>query len=181
MPKAAESAKEKQFKNPGLIDVAKMDELKQLGWRTENLGSGYSAYEISGDRKIGPFDSLADLSKEVKATIGNKFELPKDEPVLEHMTADSKGNTYLPGHGPRVIPELAQAVTNYHNIKMQRVDLTAKEVEAKQTLSALLHKHEEHLEVDKDGAKCYVAGDVKAKLVTEEKETVKTEPADKEE
>lgn len=175
---------EKQFKNKGLMDVAKADELKQLGWRTENLDSGFSAYEINGERKIGPFDSMAELTKAVKEEVGNRLDLPPsensaDEPELSTLDADSKGNTYLPGHGPQVIKELADAAIEYDRIKMERVNLSAKEKEAKDTLTALMKKYEDRLEVDPDtGEKLYTAGDVTAVLVVTESETVKTRHAD---
>lgn len=54
----------------GMLDAATMDELKQLGWWVEKLESGWSAYEVAGDRKIGPAASLAALKTQVGLASG---------------------------------------------------------------------------------------------------------------
>lgn len=54
----------------GLLEAATASELKDLGWRHEPLDSGHWAYEINGDRRIGPAATLAALSTQVKLASG---------------------------------------------------------------------------------------------------------------
>jgi len=168
-----------------MIDVAKMDELKQLGWRTEKLGSGWSAYEINGDRRIGPARSLAALHTAVLLETGNKFELPAVVNDVDAAAGDveleenSKGERYLPGTAPIVNQELAAAIGKYHAIKTDRVGLTNKEKEAKDELIALCHIHEKLFvpDPDNDDAKIYRAGDLVVRVSVKKTEEVKTEIA----
>ncbi len=56
----------------GIAQVALIDEMKQLGWRAAEHtdGSGFSAHEINGDRKIGPTKTLEALKKQVDLASG---------------------------------------------------------------------------------------------------------------
>lgn len=54
----------------GINEAAKSQELKDLGWRTEPLDSGLWAYEINGDRRIGPAASMAALHTMVTLASG---------------------------------------------------------------------------------------------------------------
>lgn len=78
--------KQKGIGKEKMADVATMDELKQLGWRVEKLDSGWSAYEIRGERKIGPASSIKALSTQVKLVSGppaakDEGGRVKDEPA----------------------------------------------------------------------------------------------------
>lgn len=66
----AQVAEAKPIGKANLAQVAAMDKLKQAGWRVEKLKSGYHAYEIHGDRKIGPATSIEALETQVNITLG---------------------------------------------------------------------------------------------------------------
>lgn len=163
------------------IDVAKMDELKQLGWRTEKDGLAFKAVEINGDRILGPAASMAALHTLVTVAIGNKFEL--DDDAQDHgnveLEANSKGERYLPGAAPLVNAELTAAIGKYHAIKTERVHLTNQERDAKDELIAVCHIHEGLFVPDPDNsdAKIYRAGDLIARLSIKKEEKITTEIA----
>lgn len=183
-----------------LIDVDKIDTLKQNGWRVEKLDSGFSAYEIHGDRKIGPATSIAALHTIVMKEIGNKFDL-EDEAIAENSTsdegeneatlsndidaghieldADSKGDRYLPGTAPLVNQELTAAIGKYHAIKTERIQLTNQEKDTKDELIAMCHLHENLFAADPDNtdSKIYRAGDLIARLSIKKEEKITTEIA----
>ena len=182
---ANSEAPAKEFKNKGLMDVAKMDGLKQLGFRVENLGSGFSAYEIHGDRRFGPCDSLGELEKLVKDEIGNKLDLPTggeaeeageaEETGDKELTENKDGQQYIPGTGPIVNAELHKAALDHYQKKTTRMEWTEKEKEAKDTLVFLCEKHADLFKLDEDtGKKTYTAGDIVVELDTKETVKVKT-------
>lgn len=90
----AATEKGKPIGKAGLLEVATNEELKQLGWRVDKLDSGWSAYEINGDRKIGPASSISALKTQVMlasgpvATNGNGKRNGKD-PGLAQEAAET--------------------------------------------------------------------------------------------
>ena len=170
---AAATGKQKGIGKAALIDVAKHDEIKQLGFRAEKLESGWSAYEISGDRVIGPADSINALLTKVKLEIGDKFELPANGNV--ELTETSTGQQFIPGTGPIVNKELTDAARAHFDTKNTRMEWSEKEKEAKDTLIAVAHKYEDLFQTDEaTGKRTYMAGDIEVELVVEEKENIKT-------
>ncbi len=72
MSTAADAVKE----TPATLkDAATVSDLKELGWRVEKLTSGWSAYEINGDRKLGPATTIAALQTQITAPV-----IPAPEP-----------------------------------------------------------------------------------------------------
>lgn len=61
-----------------------------------------------------------------------------------------------PGVGRVVIKELDELADTYKRIRDRRQDLTKKEVESKERLTAAMHKHEKIIGKDPDGAMRYV-------------------------
>lgn len=174
-----------------LVDVAIFDELKQLGFRAEKLDSGWSAYEISGDRKIGPATSIKALATQVKLEIGNKIELPDNDNQTEaassnataadteevELQADSNGNAFLPGTAPKVNKQLSAAILKYHEIKMERVAWTAKETAAMDELEFVAKLYENLYVPDpkKPKTKIYKAGNIIDRIVVTKETKHKTE------
>jgi hypothetical protein len=166
-----------------LLDSAKLTELRDLGFRVEKLGSGWSAYEIKGDRKFGPASSMNALSTQVKLALEKDAALAKgdtgeedlDSIELEKLETTSTGQMYAPGMEPEVIPELSKALISYHKIKLERVSWSNKETEAKKTLRALLAKYDDKLNHDEEsGLTTYQAGDVQVTLSVTETEKLET-------
>lgn len=97
---------------------------------------------------IGPAESLGALRSMVKEFVGN-------QPVIieEVLNSDGEGNTFLPGVEEILktvdIPELRQPALDYHAYKTERVQILAKEIEAKGVLDELMHKYADLLPVDK--------------------------------
>lgn len=189
-----ETAKKKGIGKAAMVDVAAVDELKQLGFRLENLKSGFCAYEIHGERVFGPADSIQALLTHVKMNIGNKIELPKDgdsatatasgdapsetgdvDTEETELSADSNGNAFLPGTAPKVNKQLSAAILKYHRIKMDRVQLTAQETAAREEMTTIAHMHDALYVPDpkKPGTKIYRVDNVisRKKVVEEEKYT----------
>ena len=54
---------------PSIVDVAKKDELADLGFRGDHLKSGWVASEMLGDRRVGPFDTLDQLVVAVREEV----------------------------------------------------------------------------------------------------------------
>lgn len=184
--KTATAGSETKLGKKGLMDVAKMDELKQLGWRVENLESGFSAYEINGDRRIGPFTSVAQLVEAVKAEVGDKIDLPledtassdESEPAEVELTENSSGQQYIPGAGPIVNKELFNFASEHFRIKNERMELSRLEKEAKDNLEFAAQKHIHLFKTDPDtGLMTYRAGDVVIELEKTEGVKLKTRSA----
>lgn len=75
---------------PALVDIAKKDELADLGFRGDHLKSGWVGSEMLGDRRVGPFDTLAELVVAVREEVQKTGVLPNadgfetvdlDEPI----------------------------------------------------------------------------------------------------
>lgn len=94
----------------GINEVAKSQELKDLGWRTESLDSGFWAYEINGDRRIGPAASMAALHTMVTLASGkpavNGNGKGNGAAPVEASETDETPSTRLPGMEEPAIEDL---------------------------------------------------------------------------
>ena len=163
-----------------LYDVAKWDELKQLGWRSEGKDGEWFAAHADYAEKVGPAKTINALVTAVKLVIGNKFDLPKDEGngVEIELDANAKGDRYLPGTAPVVNEQLSNAVMKYHETKLERVSWSNKETLAKDELATIAKIHENLFVPDpkKPGTKVYKLGNgVVARLKIVEDEVITTE------
>lgn len=87
-----------------------------------------------------------------------------------------------PGVGTVQIPEVDEAAATYVKFRDRRMDLTTKEVDAKQKLIDLLHKNEKKIGKGPDGGIRYKYEQVIVMLLpTDEKLTVKAIPEPDEE
>lgn len=140
-----------------LIDVGRIDELKQLGFRTEKLSSGFSAYEISGDRvfKANRMDALItqvklalDTDKGKAAKSGNGAAAPAREPEedlqFEKVKENGKGQPFLTGAEPMVPRALNTLIDDHHDAKREFTDATRRlnEAKAKMEEEAELSKYD---------------------------------------
>lgn len=186
----ADAATAKTAKKNGklnLHDVGKLEEIRDLGFRVDNNDGVFSAIRgIEGEDEfefIGPCNSVSALITKVKLEAkppvftekGN--DLDEDPEELGHT---STGQAYIPGTGPIVHKDLADAIQERHRIVLDRIALQQKEKECTDTVLALMHKYEEDLATDDDGIRYYRAGDVVAELMVSEKEKLKTRNADDE-
>lgn len=69
-----------------------------------------------------------------------------------------------PGVGKKKIPAVEAAAEEYVRVRDRRMDLTDKEVEAKQKLIDLLHKHSKTIGVDGEGVLRYRYDDMVIEL-----------------
>lgn len=98
---------------------------------------------------------------------------PAGETEFKKQTHDAKGQGFIPGAEPLVIPELNAAATAYDTTKRARMKLTAQEVEDKAELARVAQKHRQHFAKDEiTGNLIYSAGGVTVTITHEEKETV---------
>ncbi|CAN5353819.1 hypothetical protein BH10ACI2_BH10ACI2_00120 [soil metagenome] len=112
----------------GFAEVSTMDELKQLGWRVEKLGSGWSAYEIHGDRKIGPATSIRALRTQVDIASGPAKANGKAaaESDSESFAGDAETpSTRLPGMEEPAIEALDRQADMCLEALKKRKDATA--------------------------------------------------------
>ncbi len=70
------TADEKPIGKGGINQAAMVSEMKDLGWNAkENTdGTGYSAHEINGDRKLGPAKRIDALLTQVKLASGSPVQ-----------------------------------------------------------------------------------------------------------
>lgn len=54
---------------PNIVDIAKKDELIDLGYRGDHLQSGWVASEMLGDDRVGPFNTLNELVVAVRERV----------------------------------------------------------------------------------------------------------------
>ena len=166
---STEATEVKAIGKTGLADVAKMDELKTLGWRVEKLESGWSAYEISGDRKIGPAASMKALHTQVMLASGP----PVEKGNGKTFKVDSQ--PVLTGTKAAVMEDLRSAGLAYRKTTMEIIDLQAVQKDQKKEVIGLMTKFQDELSTDPDtGAKYFQVEMVIIELVTEEKEVLKT-------
>jgi hypothetical protein len=101
-----------------------------------------------GVDEIGPSESLSVLFTMVEDYAAD--DTVKTREVV--LDADADGNPFLPGAEEILtevdIPELREPALNYHAFKTERIGVLAREVEAKEILDHLMHKHEAELPVD---------------------------------
>lgn len=114
---ATEIETKKPIGKAALVDVAAMDELKKLGWRVEKLESGWSAYEINGDRKIGPATSIKALQTQVNLASGPPMAKAKGngkaaETPIEDAPAPDAYEPRLPTMEEPEIDELNRQADN---------------------------------------------------------------------
>lgn len=175
-----------------LIDVSKVDEIKQLGFKVDQVDGNFMAVEIDGEGVIGPASSVAALHTLVKQEVGNKAPLPKSDSSSGQETAgtgdsdqvelteDATGKTWLPGSGPIVDKQIAAAAQTYETIKMERVALSRRETSAREDLIAQVHLKPELFTVDpKDqNSKVYVVSDIEIRIKNEIVEKITTKRID---
>lgn len=128
-----------------LHDVGRMDELKQLGFRMEKLSSGFSAYEISGER-VFKADRMDALITKVKLALANgdgngksgaapsPAREPEEDLQFEKVKENAKGQPYLDGAEPLVPRTLNVMVEDHHDAKREFADATRRLNEAKKKM-----------------------------------------------
>lgn len=166
------------------------DHIAEQGWKPIAAGRGWKADNADGS-SVGPFPTLAELESAVFEAINNipaeAIDAVEQEDVetedespggkLHRIAADSQGNRYLPGTEPVVDSEIAAAAGKYHAIKVDRCNLTTKEVAAKEELIDICHRKKHLFKADPENtnAKIYKVGDLVVRIQNEFKEKVSTE------
>lgn len=170
------------------------DRIAATGYKPEPSGRGWATGQ--GEERIGPFPTLAELETAVNESLdgntiaeksasdedGNQatdVETEEETPSgkLHKIAADSRGNQFLPGQEPVVDSEIAAAAGKYHSIKIDRCNLTTKEVAAKEDLIDIIHRKKHLFKADPENtnAKIYRVGDLVVRIANEFKEKVTTE------
>lgn len=163
----------------------------------QNEKKEWIALATQGDDIIGPCESLSALGTAVEQHVKAKAKADSakkpdkkvkeaadktNSPVepgakLHKIAEDHKGNRYLPGQEPIVDSEIAAAAGKYHAIKIDRCNLTTKEVAAKEELIDICHRKKHLFKADPENtnAKIYKVGDLVVRIQNEVKEKVTTE------
>ncbi len=110
----------------GIAEVSITDDLRKLGWRVEKLTSGYSAYEIHGDRKIGPATSIKALQTQVMLASGPAVAKAKGQPEPDHALPDA-----AEAYEPR-LPTMEEPQNDELN-RLADIAIDAKEAKEKAT------------------------------------------------
>jgi hypothetical protein len=171
------------------------DRIAATGFKPEPSGRGWKAVNANGDT-IGPCPTLSELETEtVDEPVAENSTSDEDEKEetddvetedetpggkLHKIAADSRGNQFLPGQEPIVDSEIAAAAGKYHAIKIDRCNLTTKEVAAKEDLIDICHRKKHLFKADPENtnAKIYKVGDLVVRIQNEFKEKVTTEVAE---
>lgn len=123
------------------------DEIGKLGYRiTQNYDSGMFEAAKGQTRIMG--DTLAELLIEVRDV---EQVTPAEAEISNDVDADHPDGHLFQEMKPKrqvVIPELRQPILNYEAYKEERIQVLAKEVEAKKIVNQLMHDHKEHLAFD---------------------------------
>jgi hypothetical protein len=175
--------KGKPIGKAAMLEVATVDELRKLGWRAEQGDTGWSAFEINGDRKVGHASSIAALSTQVKLAAGppvthqmSDLTVVDDEPRRPKILKAAQ--PILPNTKDAVLEDLRSAVLTYRATTMKILELQADQKEQKKSVMGLMHKFEDELSIDPEsGNKYFQAEMVIAELAVEIKEELKTRAA----
>lgn len=149
-----------------LGDVAKVDELRKLGWTIDTNVKPFKAFEKAGDlREVGPATTIKALHTQVMIAVGKgegktvvvgKSNLKKGEFLFDEMKPEPQKD----------VPELRQPILNYQDAKERRMELTKLEVESKKIVDRLMHDHQDELAVDpSSGVKSYQVDDIVIELI----------------
>lgn len=163
-----------------LADVAKVSELKDLGWTVEGEGKEYFAHETDGDlRTVGPASSIKALYTQVKLAAGVPGASPsgddEDEPGRDPKKVKVGGQSLLPGTEDAVLEDMRNAILGYRRTTMDILALQERQKEEKALVTKLMHKFEDELQVDPEsGNKFFQVEMVIAELEVETKEVLKT-------
>ena len=138
------------------------DAIVRMGYRPNKGTGGLWFATMMNDATaapIGPSEDVLALA-EMIAELMDESSVKLKEVVL---AADEDGNTFLPGAEEILeevdIPELRKPALDYHAYKTDRISALAREVEAKEILDFLMHKHQDKLPTDKEtGNKFFKAG-----------------------
>lgn len=151
-----------------LSEVAKVSELKDLGWSVTGEGKEWFAHEKDGElRSLGPSASVNALYTQVKLAVG--------DPVAPKSLKRKGGQPTLPHTEGAVIQDLRNAILGYRATTMEILDLQKRQKEEKKTAMALMHKFEDELSVDPEtGFKYFQIEMIIAELEVEMKEDLKT-------
>lgn len=161
------------------------DLIGHLGFRPDrDEENKWYAYAMKGDDKIGPKPTLSDLAEAVQKFVSERDgeKADSEAPRAEKLKENSKGDRYLDGMEPIVDPELAAAAREYHAIKTERCQMTAKETTAKDDLAEVCHRKKDLFKVDPENTnhKIYKVGDITVRVANEFKEKITTEIVDTE-
>lgn len=150
-----------------ISDVARVSELKDLGWTVDGQGKEWFAYEKAGDlRSIGPATTVKALYTQVKLAVGEPMS-GEDNP--------KKGQQLLPNTQDAVLQDLRSAVLAYRATTMDILDLQKRQKEEAKMATALMHKFENELSVDPEtGFKYFQVEMIVAELEIETKEKLVT-------
>ena len=134
------------------------DAIERMGYRANKGTGGLWFATMMNDvtaKPVGPSEDILNLA-EMVAELMDESSVKLKEVVL---SADDDGNTFLPGVEEILtevdIPELRQPALDYHAYKTERISALAREVEAKETLDFLMHRHEAELPTDKETGNKY--------------------------
>jgi hypothetical protein len=157
------------------------DLIGSLGFRPDKNDDGkWIGLALAGDDILGPVKKLSQLAEAAqKHVASNGVHIPAaaDEDSETLIEEDTRGNRYLPGTEPIVDKEIAAAAGKYHALKTERVELLAKELDAKDELIGICHTKSELFKPDPDNsnAKIYKVGDLVVRIQNEWKEKITTE------
>lgn len=180
MSSAAPTTENTKTGRTTFADVALVSELGDLGWKVEGEGRSWKAFEQEGEkRELGPATSVKALHTMVQLAVGNLGDRPKEPDSKTNGSSTGKtvkaSQPILNGTKDAVLEDLRTAIIEYRETTMSILDLQKSQKAQGETVKNLMHKFEDELSTDVDGHRYFQSGMVKAYLVIEEKEVLKTE------
>lgn len=144
------------------------DAIGAAGYTPERSGANWTANSQIGDNQIGPVANLIDLLGKIN---GDDEADHPDGVLFEEMRPKNQ----------IVVPELRNPILNYRGFTEERLQVLAKEVEAKGIVDTLMHQYKDKLAFDpKTGISSYRVNDIVVELVPG-KETIKSRREEEEE
>jgi hypothetical protein len=186
-----QTAKEPNKLYDGLSQTAQdtFDAISSYGFRPDKNDAGdWVALETQGDRVVGPVQMLSTLLGEVQRLVTGVSSLDEiedaaiDTEIELEEDPSSPGKRYLPGTGPIVDQQLADAAGKYHALNRGWKDAGKLRKDAKTELGAIcgLKKHLFKPDPDNTNSLIYRAGGLTIRLGEEKKETLEVEIEDAE-
>lgn len=161
------------------------DWIASLGFRPDKDERGqWFGLETQGDRKLGPFESLSVLGQQVQEAVNTDAEKgEKKTGKVIKLSADHRGNPYLPGAEEEVDAELAAFAGNHYALKQEHGDLTRRLKTAKTDLIKAAHDKRDLFKPDPDNTadKIYPCGGITVRIHNDYSEKITTEPTKTEE
>lgn len=165
-----------------LGDVAKVDELRKLGWTIDTKVKPFKAFEKASDlREVGPAASIKAIHTQVMLAVGKPVEgktVPVGKTNLEAGEFKNDSQPILTGTEDAVFADLQEMGKEYRLNTMEILRRQKIQATQKESCEKMMAKFQDELEVDTEGDPYFVVEidgeEYDIVLASEEKQALKT-------